>query len=470
MHVAMRDGFADREYMARYTDASPALEAHLRERSPAWAAAITGVPEAEIEAFARRYCETQRAYIRIGYGFTRSRNGAVAMHAVTCLPSVTGKWQHEGAGAFWTNRGNGIYHWNKTLIEGLDRVDPATRKMDMSRIGAALTGDVTELGDGPPVHAMIVQNTNPAVVAPDTRRVRQGLMRDDLFLCVHEQFMTETARLADVVLPATMFLEHDDLYAGGGHTFFSVGPKLIEPPGECRSNHDVIEALAARLGAAYDGFGKSAMELIDATLQASGWPGAAEMTERHWLDATDSFERSHFIDGFGFPDRRFRFSPDWAALGPHSAGMPSLPDQWDTIDQPTADRPFRLIAAPARNFLNTTFTETPTSRKREGRPTALLHPNDADRLQIGEGGQLRLGNAQGEVTLHARIVDGMQPGTVIVESIWPNDDYPDQLGINVLTSDAPAAPNGGAVFHDTAVWMCAVSATVAAEPTLLAAE
>ncbi len=470
MHVAMRDGFADREYMARYTDASPALEAHLRERSPAWAAAITGVPEAEIEAFARRYCETQRAYIRIGYGFTRSRNGAVAMHAVTCLPSVTGKWQHEGAGAFWTNRGNGIYHWNKTLIEGLDRVDPATRKMDMSRIGAALTGDRTELGDGPPVHAMIVQNTNPAVVAPDTRRVRQGLMRDDLFLCVHEQFMTETARLADVVLPATMFLEHDDLYAGGGHTFFSVGPKLIEPPGECRSNHDVIEALAARLGAAHDGFGKSAMELIDATLQASGWPGAAEMTERHWLDATDSFERSHFIDGFGFPDRRFRFSPDWAALGPHSAGMPSLPDQWDTIDQPTADRPFRLIAAPARNFLNTTFTETPTSRKREGRPTALLHPDDADRLQIGEGGQLRLGNAQGEVTLHARIVDGMQPGTVIVESIWPNDDYPDQLGINVLTSDAPAAPNGGAVFHDTAVWMCAVSATVAAEPTLLAAE
>ena len=317
---------------------------------------------------------------------------------------------------------------------------------------------------------MIVQNTNPAVVAPDTRRVRQGLMRDDLFVCVHEQFMTETARLADVVLPATMFLEHDDLYAGGGHTFLSIGPKLIEPPGECRSNHDVIQALGVRLGATHAGFGMDAMAMIDATLRASGWPGAEEVVAGHWIDATDSFERSHFLDGFGFPDRRFRFSPDWAALGPHSAGMPTLPDQWDTIDRPTETRPFRLIAAPARNFLNSTFTETPTSRKREGRPTALLHPDDAARLAIVEGGQLRLGNEQGEIVLHARIVGGMQPGTVVVESIWPNEDYPGQLGVNVLTSDAPAAPNGGAVFHDTAVWMYAVAATVSAEPTLLAAE
>ena len=472
MHVALRDGYADRDYMARYTDASPALEAHLRDRSPAWAAGITGLAEADIEAFARRYGETERAYIRLGYGFTRSRNGAVAMHAVTCLPSVTGKWRHEGAGAFWNNRGNGIYHWDKTLIEGLDWLDPSIRKMDMSRIGAALTGHLTndrsELGDGPPVHAMLVQNTNPAVVAPDTRRVRQGLAREDLFTCVHEQFMTETARYADVVLPATMFLEHDDLYAGGGHTFFSIGPKLIDPPGECRSNHDVIEGLAARLGAEHPGFGRTAIDLADATLRASGWPGAAEVVERHWVDASDSFERSHFLDGFGFPDRRFRFSPDWVALGPHSAGMPTLPDQWDCIDQPAADRPFRLVTAPARNFLNTSFTETPTSRKREGRPTALLHPADAADLGIAEGGRLRIGNKQGEVVLHARIGGGLQRGTIVVESVWPSEDYPGALGINALTSDAPAAPNGGAVFHDTAVWARALAAE--AEPTLLAAE
>ena len=470
MHVALRDGFADRGYMAGYTDANSALDAHLQARSPAWAAAITGLPVEAIESFARLYCMTERAYIRIGYGFARSRNGATAMHAVTCLPSVTGKWRQPGGGAFWNHRGTGIYHWNKTLIEGLDRLDPKVRRMDMSRIGAVLTGDRTELGDGPPVHAILVQNTNPAVVAPDTRRVRAGLLRDDLFVCVHEQFMTETAKLADVVLPATMFLEHDDLYAGGGHTFFSIGPKLVEPPGECRSNHEVLQGLAARLGAEHEGFGMTAMEIIDATLRASGWPSAETVLEQRWIDAGEDFQRSHFLDGFGFPDKRFRFSPDWAAIGPHSAGMPSFPDHWATTDVATAERPFRLVAAPARNFLNTSFTETPTSRKREGRPTALLHPEDAARLGIEEGGLLALGNGQGEVVVHARAADGMQQGVVVVESIWPSEDFQDGLGINVLVSDAPAAPNGGAVFHDTSVWLRAAAGSCRANGALLAAD
>jgi len=470
MHVALRDGFADREYMARYTDADPALEAHLRERGPDWAAAITGLPAAEIEAFARLYCETERAFIRLGYGFARSRNGAAAMHAVTCLPSITGKWRHRGAGAFWNHRGSGIYHWDKTLIEGLDRLDPATRRMDMSRIGAVLTGDRTELGDGPPVHAMLIQNTNPAVVAPDSRRVRRGLLRDDLFVCVHEQFLTETARLADVVLPATMFLEHDDLYGGGGHTFLQVGPKLVDPPGECRSNHEVIQGLAKLLGAEHPGFGMTALEIADATLRASGWPGAAEVIAAKWVDAGESFERSHFLDGFGHKGGRFRFAPDWAAIGPHGAGMPRLPDHWAATDQATAERPFRLVAAPARNFLNTTFTETPTSRKREGRPTALLHPEDAARLGVEEGGLVALANRQGEVLVHARVADGMQPGVIVVESVWPNADFPDGMGINVLTSDAPAAPNGGAVFHDTSVAVRAVVNVRQAGAHLLAAD
>jgi len=453
MHVAFRDGYADREYMARYADCPERLEAHLQSRGPAWAAGITGLGVDEIEGFARLYCGTGRAFIRLGYGFSRSRNGAVAMHAVTCLPTVTGKWWHRGGGAFWNNRGTGIYHWDKTLIEGTDALDPAVRRMDMSRIGAVLTGDPVELQGGPPVHALLVQNTNPAVVAPDTNRVRRGLLRDDLFTVVHEQFMTETTRLADVVLPATTFLEHDDLYAAGGHTTLAIGRKLVEPPGECRSNHEVLQGLAARLEARHRGFDMTAMELADATLRASGWPGAADVIERRWVDASDGFERSHFLDGFGFPDGRFRFAPDWAAVGPHHAGMPALPDHWTAVDVATEEHPFRLVAAPARNFLNTSFTETPGSRRREGRPTALLHPDDAERLGVAEGGVVVLGNRQGQVRVHARVVGGMQPGVVVVESVWPNEDFADGVGINALTSDAPAAPNGGAVFHDTAVWV-----------------
>ena len=453
MHVAFRDGYADRPYMAQYADCPDRLEAHLRDRGPAWASAITGLDVAHIEKFAALYGRTDRAFIRVGYGFARSRNGSANLHAVTCLPTVTGKWRHKGGGAFWNNRGTGIYHWDKTLIEGLDARDPTIREMDMSRIGAVLTGDPAELGDGPPVHALFIQNTNPVVVAPDSNRVRRGFLRDDLFVCVHEQFMTETAALADVVLPATMFLEHDDLYGAGGHTHLQVGPKLIDPPGECRSNHEVLQGLAQRLGARHEGFDVTAMQMVDATLRASGWPGAEEVIARRWIDADEGFERSHFLTGFGFADGRFRFAPDWAAIGPHHAGMPALPDHWAATDEATPEHPFRLVAAPARNFLNTSFTETPGSRKREGRPSVLVHPDDAARLGIAEGDRVTLGNTRGAVTLHARIVGGMQPGVVVVESVWPHNDFGNGIGINALTSDEPAAPNGGAVFHDTAVWM-----------------
>ena len=450
MHVAFRDGHADRAYMARYTDFPPGLEAHLATRGPEWAAAITGLAVEDIEAFAKLYCSTQRAFLRLGYGFSRSRNGPANMHAVSCLPAVTGAWQYEGGGALWSNRG--MYHWNKTLIEGLDALDTKIRVLDMSRIGAVLTGDRHDLGEGPQVHAMLIQNINPVTVAPNTNRVRRGFFRDDLFVCVHEQFMTETAQLADIVLPATMFLEHDDLYQSGGHSHIQIGRKLIEPPGECRSNHEVLQGLAMRLGAYHRGFEMTAMELIDATLKASRWPDAETVLRSRWHDAMPDFSESHYLNGFKTPDKKFHFSPDWSRMGPHHARMPKLPDHFSVHDESTDEHPFRLVTAPARDFLNTSFTETPTSRRRQKRPTAMIHPTDAARLGIVTGERLRLGNARGEVVLHAHITDGMQPGVLVAESIWPNADFEGGVGINALTSDDPALPNGGAVFHDTAVW------------------
>jgi anaerobic selenocysteine-containing dehydrogenase len=458
MHVAFRDGYADRGYMARYADCPDALEAHLADRTPEWAAGITGLPVGEIETFARLYGTTKRAYIRTGYGFTRSRNGAAALHAVTCLPTVTGAWAHEGGGAFWNNRA--IYHFDKTLIEGLDVVDHRVRILDMSRIGAVLNGEPDALKGGPPVTAMLIQSQNPLTVAPDSNRVRRGFAREDLFVCVHEQFMTETARAADVVLPATMFLEHDDLYQAGGHSHIQIGAKLIEPPGECRANHEVICDLAHRLGARHRGFEMTAWEIVDATLRASGWPDAATVRDRKWIDAQPDFRASHFLDGFGHSDKKFRFAPNWAAIGPHHAAMPAMPDHLPNIDA-AADRPFRLVTAPARQFLNTSFTETPGSLKREGRPTALVHPASAARLGIADGARIRLGNARGTVVLHAKLFDGVQPGVVVAESVWPSEYFEGGIGINALTSDEPALPAGGAVFHDTAVWMQVVAEAAA---------
>ncbi|MBS0244942.1 MAG: molybdopterin-dependent oxidoreductase, partial [Proteobacteria bacterium] len=252
MHVLFRDRLANRAFLERWTDSPAELEAHLKTKTPEWAAAITGLSVEDIETFARMVGSTPRTYFRLGYGFTRQRNGAHNMHAASCIAAVTGAWEHEGGGAFHNN--GAIFKWNKSLIEGLDVLDPRTRVLDMSRIGPVLTGDRSDLGDGPPVTAMLIQSQNPVQVAPEQRLVKQGFAREDLFVAVHEQFMTPTARMADVVLPATMFLEHDDLYQGGGHQYISFGPKLLEPPGECRSNHDVVVALAKRVGAVHRGF------------------------------------------------------------------------------------------------------------------------------------------------------------------------------------------------------------------------
>ena len=284
-------------------------------------------------------------------------------------------------------------------------------------------------------------------------KVLEGLRREDLFLCVHEQVMTETAELADIVLPATMFLEHDDMYKGGGHVYLQVVKKIIEPYAECRSNHDVICDLARRLGAAHPGFSMTPWQMIDRTLTDSGLPGADEAFKGRWVDCSKPSEDMRYLNGFAHADGKFHFAPDWSALGPDHAVMPELPDHLDNIDESGSDHPFRMVTAPARRFLNSTFTETPTSLKKEVRPTALINPDDCEELGLVDGGKVRIGNAKASVVVHAKSFDGLQPGVIVVEGIWPNKAFVEGIGINALTSDDAAPPAGGAVFHDTAVWL-----------------
>jgi anaerobic selenocysteine-containing dehydrogenase len=451
MHVLFRDGLVDRAYMAKYTDDPAALEVHVATRGPAWASTITGIPVDEIEAFARLYGNTPRSFIRVGYGFSRSRNGAASLHAVSCLPALTGAWLHRGGGAHYSN--GAIYHIDNTLITGADMRDPSIRELDMSRIGPVLTGDRHDLGDGPPVTAMLIQNTNPMMVCPDSIKVREGFLRDDLFVAVHEQFMTETAMMADIVLPATTFLEHDDVYRASGHTYLQVTRKVVEPLGEARQNHDVIRGLGQRLGCRHRGFSMDVWEIIDETLRASGWQDAATLHGNHWQDCALSSERMRFLDGFGHADGRFRFKADWRSLGPGGDKLSSLPDYNAVIDAADATRPFRLVTAPARQFLNSTFTETPSSRAREKRPTLLIHPLDAESLGLQEGARVQIGNDQAMIVVHAQVFDGLLRGVVVIESIWPNSAFEGGVGVNALVSAEPGLPNGGAVFHDTAVWL-----------------
>ena len=455
MHALFRDGYADREYMEKYTDCPRELEAHLKTRSPEWASAICGVPVEEIEAFARAVGETKRTFFRLGYGFTRSRNGAAQMHAALCIPAVTGAWQYEGGGAFFNNYA--LWHFNQSIIEGHDAIDHSTRLLDQSKIGRVLTGDPEALCGRGPVKAMLIQNTNPMAVAPEQALVREGFAREDLFTAVHEQFMTETAQMADIVLPATMFMEHDDLYYGGGHQHISVGPKLIDPPGECRSNHEVLQGLARRLNAVHPGFEMSPRELIDVTLNKSGHGNIETLEADLWRDLQPDFRTSHYLDGFAHADKKFHFRADWAnppfgkRMGEFEK-MPSLPDHWTSIEEADDTHPFRLATSPSRGFLNTSFNEMPSSQAREGAPSVMMHPLDAAALGIAEGDAVTLGNMRGETTLIARLFDGVRRRVLIAESVHPNRNHIGGRGINMLTGAEAVAPIGGAAFHDNKVW------------------
>ena len=461
MHVAFRDGYADRAYLAKYTDDPAGLEAHLKGKTPQWAAAITGLTVEEIEDFSRLVGQTKKTFFRLGYGFTRSRNGTVSMHAALSLPAVLGSWQYEGGGGFHTNAD--IFGLTTGLIKGASLHDPSVRSLDQSQIGRVLTGDAEALRGGVPVTAMLIQNTNPVNIAPEQRLVKQGFLRDDLFVAVHEQFMTDTAELADIVLPATMFVEHDDIYRGGGQSHILLGPKLVEPPETVRTNFFVIEELAKRLGVAnMAGFGMGERDLIASVLK----PGELEFLDSEkWIDRQTPFDEAHFIHGFGHPDGKFHFKPDWTGqpagtrppdavglLGPVSQ-LPEFPDYCAVIEETDEEHPFRLATSPARNFLNSSFSETKTSRDKEGRPEVMVNPVDAETWGIADGDIVRLGNRRGDLRLHAKVTAEAKQGVLIAEGLWPNKAHLDHEGINVLTGADCVAPFGGAGLHDNKVWL-----------------
>ncbi|MBA8842632.1 anaerobic selenocysteine-containing dehydrogenase [Ochrobactrum sp. RH1CCR137] len=469
MHVLFRDGLADWDYLERYTDDPKGLEKHLQTRTPEWAAAITGLSVEEIEAFAHLVGKTRRTYFRLGYGFTRQRNGAVNMHAAASIACVTGAFLHEGGGAFHSN--SGIFKMDKREIEGRAMQDVGLRFLDQSKIGRILTGDPEALYGGPPVMAMLIQNTNPMNVTPEQRLVRKGFAREDLFVAVHEQFMTDTAKMADVVLPATTFLEHDDIYRGGGQQHVVLGPKLIEPLADARPNIFVINELAKRLGVGHlPGFDLDERTLIDNMNANSDLPHFDELKEKRFVDLQPPFEEAHYINGFKWPDGKFRFRPDWTGSpspnkppevmglqGPHHS-IPEFPDHWEVIETADAEHPFRMTTSPAHNFLNSTFAETPTSLAKEIRPELLIHPDDAAELGIEDGERIEIGNHRGELVLHAVLRAGQKRGVVVSEGIFPNSTFERGEGINILVGAEPAAPYGGLAVHDTKIWIRKINA------------
>jgi anaerobic selenocysteine-containing dehydrogenase len=443
MQATLDQGAADLDYLAKQTDFDDGVAQHLSSRSPEWAAAITGVAAETIRDLAERYMRAERPFIRVGIGMSRQRNGAVNLHAISCLPAIAGVWPRVGAGALLgTDAGfTGIN--NEAVRQTRWRTD--NRELDMSQLGRWLTDDTLS----PPVAALVVFNANPAGSCPDLVRVRNGLARDDLFTVVHEQVMTDTARAADVVLPATTFLEHSDLYASYGQYTLQLGEKVFaQPRGNARCNHDVINDLARRMGFNDDAFSRDVDDTIDRVL-ADSQLTRDQIREHGWLDCGPSEDDGHFRNGFPQPDGRFHFYAGWS-----DATMPALPDHWPVRcadDHEHAGYPLAFMAPPAHDVLNTTFTATERAAQKHGPPQLVLHPVDANARRINDGDLVSVFNARARLTMTARVSDEVLPGLCLCEANHLGAAFPEGVSLNALSHDHPVAPAGGPAFHDNRV-------------------
>ena len=435
MHVLARDGLADRQYLARETLGFDRLEREVLPRfAPDRVEAITGVPRAELERLANAYAAARRPLIRIGTGMSRHRLGGQSIRAVALLPGVTGAYATPGAGAvFITALGMGFDFSAIRKPSG-----PAeTRMVNHSRLGEALLG----LSD-PPIKALFVAGNNPAVTCPDTTRVRRGLAREDLFTVVHDPFVSDTARYADIVLPATVYLETEDFYRSYGAYYMQFGPRALAPAGEAWSNVRLAQELARRLGVTDPVFSMSTDELVR-TLFRNATGAVAAVDVATLRDAGPiKVAPPPGPQRFATPSGKLEFHSERLAR----QGLPPMPDWWDTADD--ARWPLALLTAPGYFQSHTVFSGNAALRRREGPPVCVLHPDDARTRGLADGDAVELVNDRGRVRMALRVSDEVAPGVALVPGQRPSDEALDGT-VNVLCADTLSDLGAGATYQST---------------------
>ncbi|TAG78561.1 MAG: molybdopterin oxidoreductase family protein [Betaproteobacteria bacterium] len=488
MHVLIRDDLLDHEYIAKHTLGFAELKTRVAEWTPERAAAICGIPANEIEALAALYGGTKKAAIRLNYGMQRHGGGGMAVRTVACLPALTGAWTEASGGLLLSS--SGAYPMNTAYLERPDLMPrdangKPPRMVNMCAIGDALyvtspsRGGRTESGWGwglaaeqqnpiplpasplkgeepTPIHALFVYNSNPAAVAPDGNKVLAGLAREDLFTVVHDIFVTDTARYADIVLPATTQPEHDDIHRSYGHYDIVLNRRAIEPVGESLANTELFRRLAKLIGLKDPCLSESDESMI---AHAFDWNHPTLAGQ-----AFDSLERDGFLrlnypkkDGFitpflngsfGTPSGKCEFYSEALA----KRGLDPLPNYTPPHESDECDLaneyPLSLNTPPARNFMNSTFANIEELAKPHGAPTLQIHPNDAARRGIANEARVKVWNRRGEMKLAAKITTDTREGVATI--LWGHwRDHPGAEGfVNDLTSQALTDFGQGATFYD----------------------
>jgi anaerobic selenocysteine-containing dehydrogenase len=434
MHVLAREGLADEAFLAAETIGWPELSARvLAEHSPERAAAVTGLDVATIEDLARRLARARAPFVRVGGGPTRYGNGAMTTRSITALGAVLGAPGRKGGGVFASTNTSSAFPVGVLHREDL-QPKPA-RIVNMNRLGEALTA----LSD-PPIRSMYVYCSNPAAVAPDQNAVLRGLAREDLFLVVHERFLTDTARFADVVLPATTSLEHADLYRSYGHYCVQRVQPAIRPLGESKPNWDTFQLLARAMGFEDEIFTRSADELIDLLV-------AQPAPQRDGL--APLVAGAPAVELQPNPGARWR-TPSGKIELRNAAHEEPLPRHLPSHEDGGA-LPLRLQTAPAIYTLNSTFMERPELREKNGGMSLKISPADAAARGLADGAPVVAWNERGEVRFRLEVTDRVPAGVAVAEGVWWLAHAPGDRNVNALTSQRLTDEAGGSTFYDTRI-------------------
>ncbi|MDQ6685781.1 MAG: molybdopterin oxidoreductase family protein [Pseudomonadota bacterium] len=457
MHELIANDWLDHDYIERHVDGWPQLRERALQWSPERVAATCGIAAGQVRSLARDYGTTRPAAIRLNYGMQRVKGGGNATRLIAILPCLTGAWRHRAGGLLLSSSG-----WFRSVRDdaALQRPDllgvggrRRPRTLNMSTIGADLaraTGEALADGSrfGPKIEALIVYNSNPVAVAPDSASVRRGFARDDLYSVVLEHFMTDTADLADIVLPATTQLEHLDVHVSYGHTYAMFSEAAIAPLGEARPNAQIFRDLAARMG--YD---DACFKDDDATLAraafkpaAAGGVDFAALRERGWVKL-DLPEAPFAEGGFATPSGKCLIDAPGLGVPDHVANHESAA----TTPALAARFPLAMISPPARNFLNSTFVNVISLRGHDAEPTLQMAAADATARGIGDGQTVRVFNDRGSIVCKA-VVDGVvRPGVVSGLGVWWKKFGRDGKNVNELTHQQLTDIGRGPSFYDCLV-------------------
>ncbi len=449
MHVMVAEGLYDADYVARYTHGFEALCERLEAYEPARAAELTGLEAEEVVRLARLYATTRPAVIRPLVGMEHHAQGAMIFRTVACLPALSGAWRERGGGLLDFTA---VLHYQAFNVSGVQMrhlEDRSIRKVNMVQLGRALTDPDMD----PPIHGLVVYNSNPAAIAPNQNRVLQGLRREDVFTVVHEQFITDTARYADYVLPATTQVEHLDLLWSWGHTYMTLNRPAIPPQGEAVPNTELFRRLASHMGFDEPEFHESDEDLVRSVLSRDHPYSEGITFERLWqkgwapLNLPNDW-RPYAEGDFPTPSGKCEFEAAHLA----DLGIDPLPTY---IPDETGDAeryPLCLITAKStQHFLNSSYANMPRQLRAAREPRLDIHGDDAAARGIRDGDWVRIFNHRGEARLRAWVGDRVRPGVAAMPFGWWPVHSPGKVSANALTCDGLSDLGGGGDWHDTRV-------------------